>query len=88
MTKPSTTTRHHGACLTLSDHDRLRIFVHEFVVRGLITWAERTLRTLSEQLTSRKGLHRSFLSATKKWFGGNKPGGAAPPAATEKANVV
>ena len=40
----------HGHCLTLSDHDRLRIFVHEFIVRGLIPWAERTLRTLSEQV--------------------------------------
>ena len=40
----------HGACLTLSDHDRLRIFIHEYIVRGLIPWAERTMRTLSEQV--------------------------------------
>ena len=85
MSKSSSSPQH-GSCLTLSDHDRLRIFIHEFIVRGLIPWGERMLRTLSDQLTSRKGIHRSFLSATKKWFGGNKPG--APPTATEKANVV
>ena len=42
----------HGSCLSLSDHDRLRIFVQEFVVRGLIPWAERMLRTLNEQVNS------------------------------------
>ncbi|XP_038077879.1 trafficking protein particle complex subunit 8-like [Patiria miniata] len=62
----------HGACLTLSDHDRLRIFVHEFTVRGLLPYIEKMIRTLSEQLAARKGLHRSLFSATKKWFGGNK----------------
>ena len=38
----------HGLCLTASDQDRLRIFIHEFVVRALIPWAERQLRTLNE----------------------------------------
>ena len=46
----SVTATQHGCCLTLSDHDRLRIFIHEFVVQGLIPWAERMLRTLSEQV--------------------------------------
>ena len=40
----------HGSRLSLSDHDRLRIFIHEFITRGLIPWSERTLRTLSEQV--------------------------------------
>ena len=39
-----------GACLTLSDHDRLRIFINEFIVRGLVFWAEKTVRTLNEQV--------------------------------------
>lgn len=85
--KTTKTANQHGHFLTLSDHDRIRIFVHEFIVRGLIPWAERTLRLLSEQLTSRKGIHRSFFNATKKWFGGSKPGGPAA-AVQEKANVV
>jgi len=40
----------HGAHLTLSDHERLRVFVHEFVMHGLIPWAEKTIRTLNEQV--------------------------------------
>lgn len=46
----------HGAHLTLSDHERLRVFVHEFVMHGLIPWAEKTIRTLNEQV------HKSFLA--------------------------
>ncbi|ESO86902.1 hypothetical protein LOTGIDRAFT_202689, partial [Lottia gigantea] len=65
----------HGICLTSSDMDRLRIFMHEFVVKALIPWAERQMKIFSEQLASRKGIHRSIFSATKKWFGGNKPSG-------------
>lgn len=41
----------HGACLSLSDHDRIRIFVHEFIVRGLLPWAERQLRLLNDQVS-------------------------------------
>ncbi|CAI9716399.1 particle complex subunit 8-like isoform X1 [Octopus vulgaris] len=64
----------HGMCLTISDHDRLRIFMHEFCVRALIPWAERQMRVLNDQLTSRKGFHRSFFSATRKIFGGKPTG--------------
>jgi len=42
----------HGAYLTLSDHERLRVFIHEFVMHGLIPWAEKTIRTLNEQVHS------------------------------------
>nr|XP_054772074.1 trafficking protein particle complex subunit 8-like [Lytechinus pictus] len=62
----------HGAHLTLSDHDRLRIFIHEFVVRGLLPYVERMIRTLTEQLASRKGIQRSLFNVTKKLFMGNK----------------
>lgn len=37
-----------GCCLSTHDHDRLRLFVHEFAVRALIPWAERVIRSLSE----------------------------------------
>jgi hypothetical protein len=50
QTLDSNKIKQRGACLTLSDHDRLRIFIHEFIVRGLIPWAEKTLRTLNEQV--------------------------------------
>jgi len=42
----------HGAHLTLSDHERLRVFIHEFVMHGLIPWAEKTIRTLNEQVST------------------------------------
>ncbi|XP_050396209.1 trafficking protein particle complex subunit 8 isoform X1 [Patella vulgata] len=77
-TSDKTKSRVHGICLTTSDMDRLRIFMHEFVVKALVPWAERQMRIFSEQLTSRKGIHRSIFSATKKWFGGNKPSGYVP----------
>ncbi|KAJ8303460.1 hypothetical protein KUTeg_019856 [Tegillarca granosa] len=47
----------HGMCLTTSDHDRIRIFIHEFCVRALIPWAEKQMRVLNEQVSSRKGIH-------------------------------
>ncbi|XP_056132281.1 trafficking protein particle complex subunit 8 isoform X2 [Lampris incognitus] len=62
----------HGACLTLSDHDRIRQFVQEFTFRGLLPHIEKNIRQLNDQLVSRKGLSRSLFSATKKWFGGGK----------------
>lgn len=77
QTTPDKKVRGHGMCLTTSDHDRLRIFMHELSVRALIPWAEMSMRSLNEQLTSRKGIPRSIFSVTKKWFGGSK--------ATEKA---
>ncbi|CAH1780178.1 unnamed protein product [Owenia fusiformis] len=82
----SSSTGQHGACLTVSDHDRLRIFVHEFIIRGLVPWAERTMRNLNDQISSRKGIHKSFLGATRRWFSGNKPQGQTT--STEKATVV
>nr|XP_032826932.1 trafficking protein particle complex subunit 8 [Petromyzon marinus] len=61
-----------GLCLTLADHERIRQFVHEFTVQGLLPHVERSIRQLNDQLVSRKGLSRSLFSATKKWFGGAK----------------
>uniref|UniRef100_T1J0M8 Trafficking protein particle complex subunit 8 n=1 Tax=Strigamia maritima TaxID=126957 RepID=T1J0M8_STRMM len=75
--------RPHGLCLTVSDLDRIRIFIHEFAVRGLITHVERQIKLLTETMaTSRKKFHRSLLNATKKWLVGNKPGYQGPNAPT------
>lgn len=70
--KKAVTGTIHGSCLTLTDHDRIRQFVQEFTFRGLIPHVEKTVRQLNDQLISRKGLSRSLLSATKKWFTGGK----------------
>nr|XP_033789657.1 trafficking protein particle complex subunit 8 isoform X1 [Geotrypetes seraphini] len=71
-TKKSISGTPHGACLTLTDHDRIRQFIQEFTFRGLIPHVEKTIRQLNDQLISRKGLSRSLFSATKKWFSGGK----------------
>ncbi|XP_056377756.1 trafficking protein particle complex subunit 8 isoform X3 [Hyla sarda] len=71
-TKKATMGALHGSCLALTDHDRIRQFVQEFTFRGLIPHVEKTIRQLNDQLISRKGLSRSLLSATKKWFTGGK----------------
>ena len=46
----SAKTMTHGLCITVSDQDRIKIFVHEFCVRGLVPWVERTMRNLNEQV--------------------------------------
>ncbi|CAH2285036.1 trafficking particle complex subunit 8 isoform X1 [Pelobates cultripes] len=71
-TKKSGAGTPHGTCLTLTDHDRIRQFIQEFTIRGLLPHIEKTIRQLNDQVISRKGLSRSLFSATRKWFGGNK----------------
>lgn len=76
----------HGICLTTSDQDRIKIFMHELCVRALIPWTERQMKILNEQHASRKGISKSLFSATKRWFGGNKPTGQV--AANQNTTVV
>lgn len=76
-TRGAAPQRNHGLCLSLSDHDRIKIFVHELGYRGLLQYIEKLMRYLNEQILSRRGLHRSLFSATRKWFGGSKPAGLA-----------
>nr|XP_002129871.1 trafficking protein particle complex subunit 8-like [Ciona intestinalis] len=62
----------YGCCLTLADHDNLRNFLFDFASHGLIPHMEKTIRNFSEQIASRKGIHRSLFRATKTFFGGGK----------------
>lgn len=41
----------HGACLTLTDHDRIRQFIQEFTFRGLLPHIEKTIRQLNDQVS-------------------------------------
>ena len=59
-----------GCCLSLSDHDRIRIFIHEFFVRGLIPWAERTLRILNDQVAASACFTSNVTSTTWRFFEG------------------
>ena len=49
-TRGSSAQRNHGLCLSLSDHDRIKIFVHELGYRGLLQYMERLMRHLNEQV--------------------------------------
>ena len=42
-----------GCWLTTHDHDRLKTFVQEFVVRALIPWAERLIKVYSELVSDK-----------------------------------
>lgn len=57
-----------GVCLTLSDHERLRIFINEFIVKGLISWAEKSIRTLNDQALSTFAFSFFFRSRIIKTY--------------------
>jgi trafficking protein particle complex subunit 8 len=58
----------HGMCLALSDHDRVKTFISEFVQRGLVPYAERTIKTINEQIQSKRGILKN-MSITKRFTG-------------------
>lgn len=64
----------HGTWLTSSDIDRLKHFVQDFTVRSLIPYIEKQITILNDTVTNKKGVSRSLLTATKRWFVTNKPG--------------
>ena len=49
MRRPRTRSISERGCwLSTHDYDRLKIFVHEFVVRAMIPWAERLIKSYHE----------------------------------------
>jgi len=60
----------------------------QVMIECLLVWSQVMIECLLvwSQVTTRKGIHRSFLSATKKWFGGSKP--TNPAIITNNTNVV
>uniref|UniRef100_A0A336LLK1 CSON010132 protein n=1 Tax=Culicoides sonorensis TaxID=179676 RepID=A0A336LLK1_CULSO len=63
----------HGQYLSSTDLDNLRHFVQDFTVRALVPFVEKLVGTLNESIANKKGVSRSLLSATKRWFVTNKP---------------
>lgn len=63
----------HGWYLTPTDLDNLRHFIQDFTIRALIPFVEKIVGTLNEAIANKKGVSRSLLSATKRWFVTNKP---------------
>ncbi|XP_046661955.1 trafficking protein particle complex subunit 8 isoform X2 [Homalodisca vitripennis] len=69
----STTSTVHGSCLTADDVEKLRELVTCFCLSCLVPHVEQQIQHLTELISNKKGMSRSFLSATKRWFG-SKPG--------------
>uniref|UniRef100_A0A1I8NQR6 Trafficking protein particle complex subunit 8 n=1 Tax=Stomoxys calcitrans TaxID=35570 RepID=A0A1I8NQR6_STOCA len=67
----------HGQCLNAMDVENLRHFVQDYAVRALIPYVEHLVGILNEAVTNKKGVSKSLLSATKRWFVTSKPGAAA-----------
>nr|7B6Y_A Chain A, FI18195p1 [Drosophila melanogaster]7B70_I Chain I, FI18195p1 [Drosophila melanogaster] len=57
--------------------DNLRHFVQDYAVRALIPYIEHLVAILAEGVTNKKGVSKSLLSATKRWFVTSKPGAGA-----------
>lgn len=68
----------HGGCLTTDDVDRIQMLINEFCLKSLLPHIERQMKLLNEAASARKSTHRSLLSATKRWFGSQRPGGGLP----------
>ncbi|XP_075159619.1 trafficking protein particle complex subunit 8 homolog l(3)76BDm [Haematobia irritans] len=66
----------HGQCLNAMDVENVRHFVQDYAVRALIPYIEHLVGILNEAVTNKKGVSKSLLSATKRWFV-TKPGASA-----------
>lgn len=75
----------HGNCLSASDLERLRLFAQDFCLKSLLPFVEKQIQLLSDIISNKKGVSRSLFSATKRWFGTNKPG---TPGANIPVNAV
>lgn len=77
---PNYVVAQHGARLSTQDLERLRTLITEFCLRSLLPYVEKQIGLLNDVISNKKGVSRSLFSATRRWFGTNKPGvpGSAP----------
>ncbi|XP_053984906.1 trafficking protein particle complex subunit 8 [Hylaeus volcanicus] len=75
---PSYVATQHGARLSTQDLERLRTLITEFCLKSLIPYVEKQIGLLNDVISNKKGVSRSLFSATRRWFGTNKPGIPGP----------
>ncbi|XP_076665916.1 trafficking protein particle complex subunit 8 homolog l(3)76BDm isoform X1 [Andrena cerasifolii] len=75
---PSYVTTQHGARLSTQDLERLRTLITEFCLKSLLPYVEKQIGLLNDVISNKKGVSRSIFSATRRWFGTNKPGIPGP----------
>uniref|UniRef100_A0A1I7ZCP8 Trafficking protein particle complex subunit 8 n=1 Tax=Steinernema glaseri TaxID=37863 RepID=A0A1I7ZCP8_9BILA len=70
----------HGQCLNAEDRQRVTSMIEAFVNDALVPFAEKQMRTLSENLSGRRGFSKSIFSGMRKWVGSSSTGqlGATP----------
>ncbi|XP_012154048.1 trafficking protein particle complex subunit 8 homolog l(3)76BDm isoform X2 [Megachile rotundata] len=68
----------HGVRLSTQDLERLRALITEFCLKSLLPYVEKQIGLLSDVISNKKGVSRSLFSATRRWFGTNKPGIPGP----------
>jgi hypothetical protein len=71
---PNYVVAQHGARLSTQDLERLRTLITEFCLRSLLPYIEKQIVLLNDVISNKKGVSRSLFSATRRWFGTNKPG--------------
>ncbi|XP_049881251.1 trafficking protein particle complex subunit 8 [Pectinophora gossypiella] len=67
-------TEIHGAALNASDIEGVKRFMQDYATKALLPHVEKQIAQLSENVTTRKGVSRSLISATKRWFNTGKTG--------------
>ncbi|OAD58182.1 Trafficking protein particle complex subunit 8 [Eufriesea mexicana] len=75
---PSYVATQHGARLSTQDLERLRALITEFCLKSLFPYVEKQIGLLNDVISNKKGVSRSLFSATRRWFGTNKPGIPGP----------
>ncbi|CAG0912437.1 unnamed protein product [Notodromas monacha] len=73
-----------GKCLSSEDLESIKQFLLHFVTKALVPYVERQMKVLHDTVGTRKGIHRSIVSATKKWFA---PAGRAVAASNNSAST-
>ncbi|CAH2102558.1 unnamed protein product [Euphydryas editha] len=67
----------HGAALNETDIEAIKSFLQEYSAKALIPHIEKLIAQLTEVVANKKGVSRSLLSATKRWFTTGKSGNTA-----------
>ncbi|CAG7661317.1 unnamed protein product [Allacma fusca] len=58
-----------GKCFTQKDMQNVQIAVNEFIGKSLLPYVERQAKVMHESILNRRGVSKSFFSATKRLFG-------------------
>ncbi|XP_061385966.1 trafficking protein particle complex subunit 8 isoform X3 [Danaus plexippus] len=64
----------HGAALNANDIESMKSFLKDYVSKAFVPYLEKLIAQLNEVVANKKGVSRSLLSATKRWFTAGKSG--------------